>query len=142
MHLLLCNVLYNILFYSWKEKQIFPWHMFYFVFINCFHSFMKSIVQWKIKYSKWNGSVVKRRFYIPKFWVFCSFMHFLYSPIPMPLRTIFPGFYTFPDNAVDGAGGRGSLYKLPGPACFVHVFVFLSSITICWLYRSTLSYQA
>jgi hypothetical protein len=140
MHLLLFTVLYNILFYLWKEKQIFALHMFYFAIVNCFHSFMKCIVQWKIKYSKWNGSAVKRRFYIPKFGFSAVLCIFLYSPIPMPLRTIFPRFYTSLDNAVEGVGGR-SLYKLLGPACFLYVFVFLSSITICWLYRSTLLYQ-
>ena len=34
-------------------------------------------------------------------------------------------------------GGRGR-YKLPGPIYDTHVFVFISSIIICWLYKLTL----
>ena len=100
---------------------------FYFVTVNCFHSFVKCIVQWKIKYSKWNGSVVKRRFYIPKFWVFCGFVHFLYSPIPMPLRTIFPRFDTFLDNAIERARGEEACTNYRGLPV---LYMFLSSSVV------------
>lgn len=85
--------------YSWKEKQIFAWHMFYFVILNCFRNFIKFTVQWKTKYSKSNTSVVKRWFYAP------------YSPGPMPVRTIpdFTLFWTVPTRR------GGDRYKLPGP---------------------------
>jgi hypothetical protein len=110
IHLSLFNGLCNKLFFSWKEKQIFAWHIFY-----CFHSFIKWIEQWKIKYFISNRSVVKCRFYVPKFWVFCNLMHFLYSPIPLSRRTVFPGFYTSLENVDNGPGGGGrSLCKLPG----------------------------
>ena len=32
--------------------------------------------------------------------VLCNFTHFLYSPDQIPMRTIFPRYYTFPDFAV------------------------------------------
>jgi hypothetical protein len=52
-------------------------------------------------------------------------MHFLYSPIPMPLRTIFPGFYTFLDNAINGAGRwGGACTNYRGPPI---LYMFLSS---------------
>jgi hypothetical protein len=38
-------------------------------------------------------------------------------------------------------GGGGSRYKLPGPDYIAYVFVFLSSITICRLYKLTVSDQ-
>ena len=48
-------------------------------------------------------------------------------------------------------GFEGNFYKLPvysgmeggmGPDCVAYVFVFLSHIIICQLYKLTLSYQA
>jgi hypothetical protein len=94
--------------YSWKEKQIFAWHMFLFVILSSFHSFIKCILQWKIKYSKSNTSVVKRPFYTPC--VFFEFKHFTPQP---NARKNNSGFYTFQDSA-DGGGGTGT--NSPGQA--------------------------